>query len=90
MIAGFGLIAFRDSYGIRPLCIGSRVQNGKMSYMVASESVALQSSFGCKPEDIRDVEPGQAVIIEKNKSPRYEQIEVPKGYAPVSREPAPV
>ena len=40
--------------------------------MLASESVALQY-FGCAPEDIVDVEPGQAVILEKGRGPRFHQ-----------------
>lgn len=40
--------------------------------MIASESVALQF-FGCASEDIVDIQPGQAVIIEKGKKPRFHQ-----------------
>ncbi|RFU33695.1 hypothetical protein B7463_g2611, partial [Scytalidium lignicola] len=78
MIAGFGIIAFRDPQGIRPLLLGSRkVGNDEgLDYMAASESVALQY-FGCRSEDIRDIQPGEAVILEKGKSPRFFQV-VPK------------
>ena len=41
MIVGYGLVAFRDPYGIRPLIIGSREQSSGPSVMIASESVAL-------------------------------------------------
>jgi amidophosphoribosyltransferase len=58
MIAGHGLLAFRDPFGIRPLCIG-RGQDG--TYMVASESVALERT-GHVLE--RDIAPGEAVFID--------------------------
>ncbi len=42
MIAGFGLVAFRDPYGIKPIMLGERVESdGRKSYCVASESVLL-------------------------------------------------
>ncbi|MGL4667940.1 MAG: amidophosphoribosyltransferase [Saezia sp.] len=60
MIAGLGILAFRDSYGIRPLCYG---QNAQGEFMVASESVALEGT-GFKL--VRDIEPGEAIFIELN------------------------
>lgn len=82
-IAGFGLIAFRDSYGIRPLVIGSRsVNDGKETdYMVASESVALKY-LNAKPHNIEDIAPGEAVIIEKGKAPQHRRVAQQKSYAP--------
>ncbi|MBO9645301.1 MAG: amidophosphoribosyltransferase, partial [Pseudacidovorax sp.] len=58
MIAGHGLLVFRDPYGIRPLCLGRSADGG---VMVASESVALEGS-GFTFE--RDVLPGEAVFID--------------------------
>ncbi len=43
MIAGVGIVAFRDPYGIRPVVIGKGENNGKFDYIVASESVAIDT-----------------------------------------------
>ncbi|KAJ1660048.1 amidophosphoribosyltransferase [Dispira simplex] len=60
MIAGFGLIAFRDPNGIRPLVYGRRKTATGYDYMFASESVVLDSlDF----TDITDVLPGEAIIV---------------------------
>jgi amidophosphoribosyltransferase len=60
MIAGVGMLGFRDIHGIRPLVYGSR-GGKKKEYMIASESVALQvSGFSLE----RDVEPGETVFID--------------------------
>lgn len=60
MISGYGLVAFRDPNGIRPLVMGCAVAEGKTEYMFASESVALDcSGFAL----LRDVEPGECVYV---------------------------
>ncbi|MBL4744367.1 MAG: amidophosphoribosyltransferase [Cycloclasticus sp.] len=62
MITGFGVVGFRDPNGIRPICFGERKTDKKTNYMIASESVALDT-LGFKL--IRDIAPGEAVFIKK-------------------------
>jgi amidophosphoribosyltransferase len=62
LIAGYGLLAFRDPFGIRPLCFGTRVgEGGSQEVMIASESVALE---GTGHQFERDIAPGEAVFID--------------------------
>jgi amidophosphoribosyltransferase len=60
-IAGHGLLAFRDPFGIRPLCIGVNETEQGNEYLVASESVALE---GIGYRFLRDIAPGEAVFID--------------------------
>jgi len=62
MIAGEGMYAFRDPYGIKPIIVGSRQDDeGRTSWCVASESVLMDvldfhGTF--------DLGPGEAVFID--------------------------
>ena len=58
LIAGHGLLAFRDAFGIRPLCLG---QGPDGAVMLASESVAIE---GTGHQVLRDVAPGEAVFVD--------------------------
>ena len=58
LIAGQGLLAFRDPHGIRPLCMGRSAEG---TIMLASESVSLE---GTGHVFERDVAPGEAVFID--------------------------
>ena len=63
MIVGYGLVAFRDANGIRPLIVGEKPDTDHKSVLIASESVALDvlgySSLG-------DVRAGEAVFVDLN------------------------
>ena len=60
-IAGYGLLAFRDPFGIRPLALGKAETEQGTEYMFASESVAL---VGMGFEFVRDIDPGEAVFVD--------------------------
>ncbi|MCU0933251.1 MAG: amidophosphoribosyltransferase [Thiobacillaceae bacterium] len=63
MVAGFGLLAFRDPNGIRPLVVGRMQTEAGPEYIIASESVAVEA-LGFQV--LRDVEPGEAVLVTQN------------------------
>jgi len=79
MIAGVGIVAFRDPYGIRPVVIGKGDNNGKTNYIVASESVAIDT-LGY--DLIRDIEPGECVFIDKESNFYSQQCAEPKVMSP--------
>ena len=63
LIAGHGLLAFRDPFGIRPLCVGEGEGPQGREVVVASESVAIE---GTGHRVLRDVAPGEALFIDLN------------------------
>jgi len=64
LIAGHGMLAFRDPFGIRPLVLGRRT-SGLVGdeWIVASESLVLESA---NYELVRDIAPGEAVFITRS------------------------
>jgi amidophosphoribosyltransferase len=79
MITGFGVVAFRDPYGVRPLVYGRRETADGFDYIAASESVALDP-LGF--ELIDDVRPGEAVFFGKDGSIAKRQCAERPQYSP--------
>lgn len=79
MINHFGLVAFRDPHGIRPLAIGRRNDVHGKSAIVVSESIALDA-LGYEP--MNDVQPGEAVIITAAGDVMRQQIVAETTHAP--------
>lgn len=80
IISGLGMFAFRDPFALRPVILGKRIQDdGCVDYMIASESVALDS-LGFSRE--RDLKPGEALVINKNGEVFFKQCHDNPQYAP--------
>ena len=70
LVANHGMFAFRDVFGIRPLCYGSRETEAGIEYAVASESVVLDSmGFG----QIKDLQPGEALFVDNQGDIHFQQ-----------------
>lgn len=78
LIAGYGMIAFRDPYGIRPLCVGKRTRGMRTEYMFASESVALDT-LGF--DFVGDVQPGEVYVVDNKRNLYHKQV-AKKHWAP--------
>ncbi|MES2858429.1 MAG: amidophosphoribosyltransferase [Pseudomonadota bacterium] len=78
-VLGLGLVAFRDPHGIRPLVLGKRSSAAGDEYIVASESVALDI-LGF--ERLRDVAPGEGVVITARGELHARQCAEPEAHAP--------
>ena len=61
MIANYGLICFKDPYGIRPLVLGKN----KNSYIISSESSSI-SNLDDDPEIIKEINAGEIILLKKN------------------------
>ena len=79
MVLGYGVVAFRDPFGIRPVCFGTRQTPAGTEYMVVSESVALEA-MGF--ELARDLAPGEAMVIEANGTVHFRQCATDPIHAP--------
>lgn len=80
LIAGYGMVAFRDPNGIRPLVYGKRQnEQGEDEYMVSSENVALDI-LGYKA--IADVAPGEAIYITEEGKVQLQRVVEPESYSP--------
>lgn len=75
-VAGAGLFAFRDPFGIKPICFGKRVRpDGKVVYAVASESVVLEGlGYEVEPRP----RPGEALLVRENGEVLWEQVVSPQ------------
>ena len=79
IVNGYGLFAFRDPHGIRPLVYGKREYDGGTEWVVASESVAI-TALGF--EIVSDVKPGEAIFISSSGHLFAKQCAEPRPFTP--------
>lgn len=79
MIAGFGMVVFRDPHGIRPLVIGRNEDKNGVEWIVASESVAVEA-LGFQV--VRDVAPGETVLVTTQGEFLSQSFATPQVFAP--------
>ena len=79
LITGYGIVGFRDPFGIRPMVFGKRETRDGSEYMIASESVVLDI-LGF--ELIDDVAPGEAIYIQSNGRCYRQQCAASTNYSP--------
>jgi amidophosphoribosyltransferase len=70
-IAGKGMVAFRDPYGIKPLAFGKRKDGLTTSYAIASETVSLNIM---NYSEIENIDAGQVLFIDKNRKTHMKKI----------------
>ena len=75
LIDGFGMICFRDVYGIRPLIYGKKGSD----YIICSESSVIDL---LEFQIARDVKPGEAIVFEQNQMPRFHNCDIRHGIYP--------
>jgi len=79
IIADYGMIAFRDPYGIRPLCYGVKKKDSLVpEYLFASESVAIDT-LGY--DFVADVQPGEVIFVDMKRQIHKKQV-AKKHWAP--------
>jgi len=79
VIPSMGLFAFRDPFALRPVVVGKRKTQVGTDYMVASESVALDAAGY---ELLKDLEPGEAVVITEQGDIQFKQCSDNPQYSP--------
>jgi amidophosphoribosyltransferase len=79
MIAGYGILGFRDPFGIRPLTFGQRKTQQGLESMIASESVALDALYY---KLVGDILPGEAIFIDTKGEVHRQQCAENPSYSP--------